>query len=518
LDVIYKPKVAKWDVFEVELKGKTEGNPFTDYDIKGCFNGKNEHIYADGFYDGDGVYKVRFMPSYEGEYTFLITGSFSENGTDDIKGEFVVSAARKSNHGPVGVVNKYHFSYEDGTKYYSIGTTCYVWELQSDELIAQTLESLSEAGFNKIRFCIFPKHYDYNLKEPRSYPYEGAPIDSSVLTSDNFNDYTASLGNLKKGNDWDFTRFNPEHFAHIETCIYELGKRGIEADLIVMHPYDRWGFSQMTKEQDDLYWNYVIARFSAFHNVWWSLANEYDLLPGKSIDDWERYADIICEKDPYHHLRSIHNCFGFYDHTRSWITHCSIQRQELYRSSELVNEWRTQFGKPVVLDEIAYEGNIQHGWGNISGEEMLRRFWEAALRGGYPGHSECFMSDDNILWWSHGGKLKGESWKRFQFLHDIMLETPGYGLMPYEKCGWDEICGVPEEQKEEPLKDYYLFYYSFMRPSFRTFYFDDKNEYEVEVIDSWNMTIEPKGRYKGKFNITLPGRAFMAIRVKRAMV
>lgn len=103
----------------------------------------------------------------------------------------------------------------------------------------------------------------------------------------------------------------------------------------------------------------------------------------------------------------------------------------------------------------------------------------------------------------------------FQFLHDIMMETPGHGLMPYEKSGWDEICGVPEEQKDEPIKDYYLFYYSFMRPSFRSYYFDDKNEYEVEVIDSWNMTIEPRGRYKGKFNITLPGRAFMAIRVKR---
>jgi hypothetical protein len=183
LDVNYKPKVAKWDVFEVELKWKTKGNPFTDYDIKGCFKGEHEQIYADGFYDGNGVYKVRFMPSYEGEYTFLITGSFSEDETDGIQGEFVVSPARKSNHGPVKVVNKYHFSYEDGTKYYSIGTTCYVWELQSDELITQTLESLSEAGFNKIRFCIFPKHYDYNLKEPRSYPYEGTTIDSSVLTS-----------------------------------------------------------------------------------------------------------------------------------------------------------------------------------------------------------------------------------------------------------------------------------------------------------------------------------------------
>ena len=43
---------------------------------------------------------------------------------------------------PVRVADTWHFAYEDGTRYYSIGTTCYVWDLQSDEKIAQTLETL----------------------------------------------------------------------------------------------------------------------------------------------------------------------------------------------------------------------------------------------------------------------------------------------------------------------------------------------------------------------------------------
>ena len=300
---------------------------------------------------------------------------------------------------------------------------------------------------------IFPKHYDYNLGEPRSYPYEGTPMDSSVLTKENFWDY---VGNAQ-GNDWDFYRFNTEHFRHIEKCILALRDLGIEADLIVMHPYDRWGFSAMNKEQDDHYWKYVIARFSSYRNVWWSLANEFDLMKSKTEEDWERYGAMLVEKDPYHHLRSIHNCMRMYDHSRPWITHCSIQRVDLYRSSELVDEWREKFHKPVVMDEIAYEGNIQHGWGNISGEEMLRRFWEAVCRGGYPGHGETYMNPDDILWWSHGGKLHGESYKRFGLLHAIMSETPGSGLMPYKRV-WDEVCAVPEEKEgeEKAVKDYYL--------------------------------------------------------------
>ena len=55
-------EVAKYDVFEVSLKGKTEGNPFTDYTIEGVFTGDKEEVKAEGFYDGEGVYKVRFMP------------------------------------------------------------------------------------------------------------------------------------------------------------------------------------------------------------------------------------------------------------------------------------------------------------------------------------------------------------------------------------------------------------------------------------------------------------------------
>lgn len=500
--LICSKKCSRWDVFEVSIQGPDSGNPFTEQWIKGVFQGAQETICCDGFYDGDGIYRVRFMPSYEGEYYFSIDTSFGKTG----EGSFMVLPAKEGNHGPVRVVNTYHMKYDDGTVYYSIGTTCYVWELQKDALIAQTLETLEHTAFNKIRFCIFPKHYDFNTGEPRSYPYEGTPMDSSVVTEFNFFDYTGK----KEGNNWDFTRFNPQHFQHIENCIKWLGERGIEADLILMHPYDRWGFSDMGEEADDRYIRYVTARFAAFHNVWWSLANEYDLMPQKSEEDWERIAGIVCEKDPYHHMRSIHNCAKHYDYTKAWITHCSLQRLDLYKSSEEVSRWRKEYGKPVVMDEIAYEGDIPHGWGNITAEEMVRRFWEAAVRGGYPGHGETYLTKDRILWWSHGGVLHGESHKRFQFLLDTLNETPGIGLKQCPQF-WDEICAVPEEGEG----NYYLFYYSFMRPSYRDFFFDENSQWQVQVLDTWNMTREMRGIYKGHFRIELPARQYMAIQLKK---
>lgn len=505
-----RDQVSRWGVYEISLPGRTDGNPFTDYGIEGVFTGEKETVRADGFYDGDGVYKVRFMPSYEGIYQYTVTGDYSLSA-GEVSGEFEVVPAREGIHGPVSVAETFHFSYADGTPYYSVGTTCYVWELQDDARISETLQSLSESGFNKIRFCIFPKHYDFNFGEPRDYPYEGVPMDASVLTEDNFWDYTK---HPEENNKWDFTRFNPAYFRHIEWCVTELAERGVEADLILMHPYDRWGFARMSAEEDDLYIRYMAARFSAFHNVWWSLANEYDILE-KTTDDWERFAAILCEKDPYNHLRSIHNCLGFYDHTRPWITHCSIQRQDIYKTAECTNEWRETYQKPVVIDEMAYEGNISHFWGNITAEEMVRRFWECAMRGGYPGHGETYMSEDSVLWWSHGGTFRGESWKRFRFLHQILTETPGHGLTSDASLDYQGVTAVPEDEKERADKSYFIYYYSFMQPSRKVFHIDDGTCYEAEIIDTWNMTVEKAGVHRGRFEICLPGRPFMAVRLKK---
>ena len=108
---------------------------------------------------------------------------------------------------------------------------------QSDELQQQTLESLRTGPFNKIRMCVFPKSYQYNHNEPQLYPFERSATGVH-----------------------DFSRLNPAYFAHVEQRIADLRALGIEADLILFHPYDRWGYATMSKEQDDLYLKYVLAR------------------------------------------------------------------------------------------------------------------------------------------------------------------------------------------------------------------------------------------------------------------
>jgi hypothetical protein len=311
---------------------------------------------------------------------------------------------------------------------------------------------------------------------------------------------------------FDYTRPNVAHFQRFDLRLKQLMDMGIEADIILMHPYDRWGMNEMSATACDAYLKYMVARYGAYRNVWWSLANEYDLMPDMVTDDWEALAETIRQYDPYGRLTSIHNCFGFYDHTRPWVTHCCLQRQDIYRTTEMVDEWRRQFGKPVIVDELGYEGNIQHGWGNLTGEEETRRFWEATIRGGYAGHGETYFSENEILWWSHGDVLHGTSPARLQFLRDFLYSLPG-PLEPW-RSNWDDRCAcVPGEDDNAP--PVIVYYYSHMRPAFRDFVLPEGTAYRAEVLDTWEMTTRDEGVKEGSFRMALTGKQYAAVRLTR---
>ena len=342
------------------------------------------------------------------------------------------------------------------------------------------LATLKASPFNKIRMCVFPKHYDFNRNEPPHHAFEGS---------------------VESG--WDFTRFNPEFFRHLEKRIGDLRELGIEADVILFHPYDRWGYSTMDAATDERYLRYIVARLSSYRNVWWSLANEYDLMK-KTISDWDRFFRIVQECDPYQHLRSIHNCRSFYDYGKPWVTHCSIQSNDVDR----VSEWIRLYRKPVVVDECRYEGNIPHRWGSITAEEMVHRFWEGFVRGGYVGHGETYMHPEDILWWSKGGVLYGESPSRIRFLRDIIEEAPEGGLWPVESSR--------DPMLSDESQTYFLVYFGMSQSIQNTISLPENARYRLEVIDTWNMTITPvKGEFSGLTAVSLPGRPHIAVRAKR---
>ena len=477
--------VERWDIFEFAANGRSDGNPFVDVVFSAEFWHQHRTISVEGFYDGDGRYVVRFMPDTLGEWQFTTRSNVTE--LDNLHGAFTCVPPSAGNHGPVSVERTYHFAYADGTPYYPFGTTCYVWTHQGEALEEQTLRTLAQAPFNKLRMCIFPKHYPYNQNEPALYPFE-----------------------RDADGKWDFTRFNPAFFRHHERRIAQLRALGIEADLILFHPYDEghWGFDRMPAEADDRYLRYVIARLAAFRNVWWSLANEYDLMEEKTSADWDRFFRIVQQSDPYQHLRSIHNCRAFYDHGKPWVTHASIQ----FADVEQVSEWRRLYDKPIVVDECRYEGNIPHRWGNITAQEMVSKFWEGTVNGGYVGHGETYLRPNDELWWSKGGVLIGESPARIAFLRQLLDDAPPGGL-----DAWREDANINRDQFPTAgcEGEYYLTYFRTAQPALARFELPE-GEYRADIIDTWEMTITPLDRaVSGECSIELARKPYIAVRLRR---
>ena len=87
-----------------------------------------------------------------------------------------------------------------------------------------------------------------------------------------------------------------------------------------------------------------------------------------------------------------------FDHRKPWIDHVCIQNWNVKRTAE----WRREWGKPVVNDELEYEGDILLAWGDITAQELTHRFWVTVTRGGYAGHGECYAHPEDRLWWAKG--------------------------------------------------------------------------------------------------------------------
>ena len=512
-------KIRKYERFELDLTGPEAGNPFVDIALRADFTDGNDTFSAGGFYDGEGRYKIRFMPASEGLWTFKTISNAAE--LDGISGTFECVAAKEGRHGPVRVHNQFHFAFDDGALFFPFGTTAYNWTNQEPETVDQTLETLSGSGFNKIRFSPFPKHYLYNANEPLLYPFEGGKTDP---------DYVAKFdyGSIMKGGpaeayQFDFTRPNPAFFRDFEKRVEQLAGLGIEADIILFHPYDRWGFSGMPQEANLLYLRYIVARLASFANVWWSMANEWDLVRQRSAAEWEELALTVRQHDPVNHLRSIHNCKTVYDQSKTWITHVSWQRIDVHSHVELTDKMRAEWQKPFVIDEIAYEGDIDQGWGNITGEELTRRFWETTVRGGYCTHGETYYREDEKIWWAKGGELKGDSPARIAFLRQI-VEAMGPITPVRRPMDWDLVWGYAGSESEQTMETFFgpmpvrfadqmLCYLGFMRPRFRNFLLPDSIRYKVTLIDTWQMTqIDLPGEYSGSVRLDLPGRTGMAVK------
>jgi len=485
--------VERWGVFEFETSGPKEANPFIDVQFGARFTFGHRVVDVAGFYDGDEIYRVRFSPDEIGGWTFETTSNVAE--LKGKTGRFDCFIPAEGNRGPVGTARQFHFQYADETPYFPFGTTCYSYGFVPEPLASETLKNLKNAGFNKVRMCLLPK--PLGQLQPVAMPFEriGATLPAGA---ENLSDGESSREKF------DLARLNPEYFRGVEQRITDLWAAGIEADVILFHPYDAWGFKSMGQEADDPYLRYAVARLSAYRNVWWSIANEYDLVRSKSMTDWDRFFRVVQESDPHGRLRSIHHSRVVYDHSKPWCTHASLQEYDFEKSAERRAAWN----KPIIYDEIQYEGNISRRWGNLSAEEMTHRFWKAIAYGVYATHGETFISTDGSPVWSDAGVLRGTSAARITFLRKLLERTKTTGLVAEE---------TPYYLNAGNAGELILYYFDYHCVGEYEFPLPEKTTFKATEIDPWTMTATAlPGTFSGKSKIMLSGTPYKAMLFEKA--
>jgi hypothetical protein len=334
-----------------------------------------------------------------------------------------------------------------------------------------------------MRMCFFPKSYKYgNNTEPWTYPFE------------------------REGEQNDLSKPNHEFFQNFDLRVRQLCEMGIQADVILFHPYDHWGYSKMGKEMNERYVRYMIARLSAYRNVWWSLANEWDIPRIRDSIDWEGIGTILHNEDPHKRFIGIHNWHGsedhFYDHSRPWITHVSTQTTQFYNAVK----WRDRYHKPLLFDEMRYEGDVPSGWGSLSAEEMTSHFWMAGLSGGYGTHGDTYLNtaDDSteVRWWAKGGNLPGTSPDRIRFFRSVMEEAPVKDMIPEIGFSGDMEKRSNNIHTFSKPGEYYLVYVADADIALEID-LEGESDYQLEIIDTWNMQIAGNETVKpGQFRFT----------------
>ena len=155
-------------------------------------------------------------------------------------------------------------------------------------------------------------------------------------------------------------------------------------------------------------------------------------------------------------------------------------------------------------------------------------------------HGETFYSEDEILWWSRGGKLKGKSAPKLAYLKEFMESLPG-ALEPWNDMevinarklkGTEEAAKVPiislvcstdaVDFEDMMWKDAVargrigekVFIKYLGSHASRLFFLKlpENHKYKIEVIDVWEMTrttlIEETS---GETRCMLPGKEGIAV-------
>jgi len=449
-DVTFTPSakvVGTYDFLEVriDVANPPAGNPFVDAEVTGELHGEQGNaLKVDGFCDSDDgrIFRIRFMPVHPGRHTYSVN---YRAGTAEVtyRGQFT---ARKSGDKGLVRVDKehpWHFLWEGtGEHFFWNGTTTYAligW--RDDAVIRESIDRLAKLQVNRLRVALIPPRVKGGMQwfEP-------------TVTNDAHFTFCVNAWPAARPDDvndpgFDTSRFNLAHWQKYERLLSHARKRDMIISVIFyvdgrlpgVDPFHKEGVGGADEQR---YYRYAVARFGAFANVMWDVANEYRLFRN---DFWAgQMGAFLKQCDPYDHLTSVHGHGTFNFRLSPWVDFAMYQSWDEHGAYQFMlknRQEQAKLGRPIpqVNEEYGYEDHYPGPWGEGRkwparvAETRRRLAWEMTMAGGYQTTGERA----NVL--GHGGWISGRG-------NNEMTMLKGYAHLRafFERIEWWKLEPAPE--------------------------------------------------------------------------
>ena len=407
--------IEQYHPHDFTLSGQAAGSPF-DVEVRGEFSGPDgTRITVPGFYTGGNIWKIRFSPTKPGRWS-MITASpvaaLNAHTETDIQ---CTGNSNSAIHGGLFVdpVNRHHFIYEDGSRYFLMGYEAdWLWgaDLKDPErkVMRRLIDQIAARGFNHLLVNVYA--HDTSWSKGHQNQWDFGPTDIYLFGGTNDKP--------------DHARLNTAFFDNYDVMMNALFERGIVANVMIKVYNKMVNWPQPGSKDEERYFRYFTARYQAYPNIVWDFSKESYNERDKSLE--KRLIDLVRASDGYHRLTTAHDN-DLYDWDPKLNTNLDFRTdQEHFYWKEMVLFDRQILPWPIVNSELYYERGVddlptypvKQDW-----QDMIRGAYEVYLSGGY-----FVYYYSNTAWDVVKPDPEPPGMPRFQMLKENLAALP-YWLM-----------------------------------------------------------------------------------------
>lgn len=374
------PLVPKYGIHELTFERQVAGNPFWDAQARATYTSPSgQRIDVEGFYFGDGLYKVRFVPREHGRWTYKAQ---LRHGGETLRqaGGFACEGTSGDGFLRVSQRNCFRMEYESGRPFYPIG-------VENAGIFQAGFDGPTDDG----KWRAVPL-------EEWCKAFDGAVNLQRILMN------TAEKGAAERlimpGGPLD--RYNTDFAAKLDKAYRLVRSHGISQMMILfqdMSPYSgpRTVFGRPTDTEDykslrspnlpdqEKYLRYLVARYGCFVDIW-EIFNEDTYASDEYL---AHLYKVIRQADPYDHIITV-------NYPRPDKPFCDIivpheymaipaNQTDVYLSKQIGS--MKAFGKVVQYSEFGNKGELPN-------DDPIK--WRLAVWA-------CFMNESGMLFWNMSG-------------------------------------------------------------------------------------------------------------------